>query len=199
MRQQLAVFGRSAALLLALTMAVTSPVSAQDKTPAPEPTRQEGTTMVDTQAKAPDTTAETFQDWMVRCVMGQDGTKLCEMTQELNDAKSSQRVLAIGIKPTAAADGSADTTIVAPLGLKLAPGILLKIDEADPVNLPFDVCLPAGCIVRAQMDATLISALSEAKSIGVDMTAPDGKILGVRLSPTGFADAWKRLEEIAAK
>ena len=153
--------------------------------------------MADTQPKAPDTTAETFQDWMVRCITGQDGTKLCEMTQELNDAKSGQRVLAIGIKPSAAADGSADATIVAPLGLKIAPGISLKIDEAAPINLPFDICLPAGCIVRAQMDAAQISALSAAKAIAVDMTAPDGTTLGVKLSPTGFADAWKRLGEIA--
>lgn len=152
--------------------------------------------MADTQAKVPDVTAETFQDWVVRCVLGQDGTKLCEMTQELNDAKNGQRVLAIGIKPTAAADGRADATIVAPLGLKLAPGISMKVDEAAPVNLPFDTCLPAGCIVRTQMDAAQISALSTAKTIAIDMTAPDGTTLGVKLSPTGFADAWKRLGEI---
>lgn len=197
MTQQTTIFARAAGIMLAMAMA--APVWSQGTDPASEAAQQENATMADTQAKTPDTTAETFQDWVVRCIRDQDGNKLCEMTQELNDAKTGQRVLAIGIKPTAAADSSAEATIVAPLGLKLAPGILLKIDEAEPINLPFDVCLPAGCIVRAQMDATQISAFSEAKSIGVDMTAPDGKILGVRLSPTGFADAWKRLEEIAAK
>jgi len=155
-----------------------------------------------------DVTTETFQDWIVRCARAPDPTPeaeaganadgpktVCEMTQELKDTASGKRVLAIGIQRTDS--GEAAMTIVAPLGVKLSAGLLLKGDKDLSIATSFNICLPDGCIVRQSLDSAAITGLSATTSLTASMAVPDGDAFNVNLSPKGFADAWNRLQKIS--
>ena len=155
--------------------------------------------LVDAQTTSPDSTTEKFGDWFVRCQSsGAEGEvrKICEMTQELNDTKSGRRVLAIGITAQPDESGTASgglATIVAPLGLNLSGGLTLEGPEGLSISMPFDTCLPAGCIIRHMLSIDELKSISAGDSLTVTMLSQDSKNLQVRLSTNGFSNAWERL------
>lgn len=141
-----------------------------------------------------DTTTEPHQDWVLRCGSPM-GTRLCEVTQEMNDRQSGKRVMAVGLRRDGAGNGAA-MTIVAPLGIRLSSGIKLAA-EGGPggplsLTLPFATCLPNGCIVQQSLSAAQVAAMAGSTALTAAFQTPDQKTLTVNLSPKGLGEAWSK-------
>jgi invasion protein IalB len=145
--------------------------------------------------------AETFGNWTVGCQQqpvqasrASDATgPSCQMSQELRNADNGQRVLAMAL-PAVAAPSGANALIVAPFGLKLDAGIAIEVDGDALVVVPFQTCLPVGCLAQLSLDETQLERLGRGRTATVTMTVVDGgEPLRLDISLDGFAEAYERL------
>lgn len=136
---------------------------------------------------------EVHGDWVVNCALageGQQARKVCAMSQDQQDGKSGQRVIAIELRPLP--DASA-ATLILPFGLDLASGAALQIDDqAQGQPLPFRTCLPAGCVVSSTVDAKMMTSLRNGTALKVHVKADGGKETIFSISLKGFGGAFDR-------
>lgn len=145
----------------------------------------------------PDSTTETYGDWMVRCVPpapvaseGAPAGPTCLALQEQRDSQTNQLVMQMSLQ----SEGEAQRlTIIAPFGLKLDKGLVLLDGDREILRLAFLTCLPDGCVATDLMDPAKIAALTAAESLTVAMQASGGQPLQVVLSPQGLQAAVTRL------
>jgi len=174
-----------AASALLITTALCGPVQAQEAT-----------------SEAPTSLTETYRDWVVRCVTqpaleGQTAAaRICEMTQELRQQDSGQRILALSVIQSADDADTASLTIVSPFGLLLSAGIQIEVSEAALLDIGFRTCLPAGCIALSDLTADQISALAAGETATVGLTDTNGQSLRLDVSLAGFTAAWNRLKKL---
>jgi invasion protein IalB len=96
-----------------------------------------------------------------------------------------------------AADGTdVAITVIAPFGLSLSQPITIDLAETRLLNVPFQTCMPSGCIATATADATAMERLLAGTDAVVDMTAINGQTLRLQLPLAGFAAAWSRLLDL---
>lgn len=139
---------------------------------------------------------ETYSNWTVTCLVQAQGdvkNVACSMSQQQVD-ENKQRALAVELSP--AGDG-VNGIMMLPFGLNLAAGSVLQIDEtkADKAR-PFSTCLPAGCIIPVNFDASKADALGKGKNLSVLAQAIGGNDIKLNVPLDGFADALKRTREL---
>jgi len=152
-----------------------------------------------TSMQGPTTLSETYDAWTVQCVnqvQGERTLRSCQMSQELLQQETRQRVLLFAISKEAEATPKA--TLVLPFGLLLAEGIRIQVGESEVVRGAFRTCFPAGCVVELEMSDDVIGQLQGAESVSVLMTANTGQPVKTDVSLKGFASAYRRLVELAA-
>lgn len=145
------------------------------------------------QEEGPDTLTERYRDWVVRCVGAGAVGRSCEMTQELRQRDSGQRVLALAVQR---GEGDAgQITAIGPFGVRLAEGLALAEPEGGAVlaELPFVTCMPDGCIAARTIDAPLLEALRAGTAIEARLVAMSSETVRLSLSLMGFTAAWERL------
>jgi len=136
---------------------------------------------------------ETHGDWVVTCsvqtVNGKNG-KACALSQQLTDAKTGQRILAIELRP---ANANAEGTLALPFGLVLSKGAALQID-AGAVGVPihFRTCLPVGCIVPIAFDSKTVAVLRNGTTVKIKTIRDGGGEMQLSVSLKGFAGALDR-------
>lgn len=136
---------------------------------------------------------ETHGDWTVVCT-ATEGAARCAISQTQVNGESRQRVLTVEL--TAAGDGNAASgVLILPFGLRLDEGIVLAIDEAQPLqSLRFSTCLPAGCLVPLAFDQDAVSALSAGTTLAVRAKANDtNQDVALSISLRGFTSALARI------
>jgi invasion protein IalB len=150
-------------------------------------------------ASQPDQMTEVWNDWTVQCQTLRAETdaapvRLCEMVQDLRAPEGGQRVLGLSLRPQDP-EGSALLSLVVPFGLNLRDVIGLSVDGANVVALPFDTCLPQGCLASAPLDPSALEALKRGASAVVSLPTRGQAPLALTVSLTGFTAAWTRLGE----
>jgi invasion protein IalB len=173
------------ATVLLMTTALSGPLQAQEAN-----------------AEAPTSLTETYRDWVVRCatappVEGQTASvRICEMTQELRQQDSGQRVLALSVIQAADSTDTASLTLVSPFGLLLSAGIQIEVTEAPLLDMAFRTCLPAGCIALSDLTADQIKVLAAGETATVVLTDTNDQTLRLDVSLAGFTAAWNRLKDL---
>ncbi len=142
--------------------------------------------------------SETHGDWTVNCQVVQTA-KICRFShQQVDRSNANQRLLAVELN--ALTDKTASGTIALPLGLALAKGISLSIDDnaVDGV-LPFSTCLVVGCLAPVAFDASLVERLKAGVTLKIGATAADsGQQLNFSVPLQGFTSALSRTAALAA-
>lgn len=141
---------------------------------------------------------ETHGDWVVNCaVVGEadQASKVCTLSQEQQDSKSGQRIIAVELRPSAKANAA---TLVLPFGLDLAAGAALQIDDgAVGEPLPFRTCLAGGCLVSANIDPKMLASLRDGTALKAHVKADGGKEMMFSISLKGFGGAFDRTVDLA--
>jgi invasion protein IalB len=105
------------------------------------------------QARSPQRTTATYDDWVVRCeILG--AAKTCEMAQATQVQGQSQPITQIAIGQQSK---SAPMKIVfeVPINVWLPAGVKLVLDEKDPaIATVYSRCLPTGCLADTDIMAT---------------------------------------------
>ena len=136
---------------------------------------------------------EAHDDWTVRCQVANNLVK-CAVQQEQVSGQNKQRVLAVEILR---GEGALTGTLVLPFGLQLSKGAVLKVDDAltSPV-LPFQTCLPAGCLVPLAIGAQWESAMRAGTALAVTAEAVSGQPAKFSISLKGLASALDRIVDL---
>ena len=140
--------------------------------------------------------SETFGRWVVTC--GSDNVKkFCTVMQAKDDTRTGQRVFAIELRTSKS--GSAEGTILMPLGLKLENGVVLRLDDKDVAQgLHFSTCMAQGCLVPVTFPSASIDAMSHATALTVGaLSINNDQSVTFSVVLDGFAAALTRAAQIA--
>lgn len=139
------------------------------------------------------TLREGHGDWIVSCDIATQNDvsrKVCGLSQVQTNSQSHQRVLAMELQPK---DSVVEGTLVLPFGLDLSKGVTLQVDDGTVLaSLPFQTCLPAGCLVKLNFDAMSVAALRRGNSLKVKIVPVGGQEMTLSVSLKGFPDALAR-------
>lgn len=141
-------------------------------------------------AQAAGKDGETFQDWRVRCAEDPQNVAAggCFIFQSVINNETQQPVMqiAIGFLP----DNEAPAVVITlPLGVRVAPGVLLQIDENEAIKLPFERCLPEGCKVQFRLDEKNIAAFKAGVNGKIAFQNGGGRNMTLPFSLKGFTKA----------
>lgn len=141
------------------------------------------------QSTPPNITTEQFQDWQVECP--DDGGR-CAMSQLINNADGSQPLMrAVMIYPEQI-DGPAITFLL-PLGVRLAPGLRLNVDNGEAIAFPYQACVEQGCRADMPLEPGMLQRLRSGGKATLSFIDPAGQQRDLDISLTGFTAASKRI------
>ncbi len=146
----------------------------------------------------PNQLSETYRDWIVTCSTAAPGPqgdgpqRICEMSQELFQQQTGQRVLSISLRSTQSGN-DARTAFVVPFGLDVRDDIRISIGEHMLSEIAFETCLPLGCIAGGQIGEPEIEILRSEESAIISLPMLSDGTLDVTFSLIGFSAAWGRL------
>lgn len=148
--------------------------------------------------EGPSSFSETYGDWVVSCQQAQTGL-FCEMSQELRQQETNQRVLRAGLVATEG--GQTIGTFIVPFGLSIADGAAMLVDEDRPIgSMGFRTCIPAGCVLRTSFGEDALTTLEAGAQLQIILQRLDGaEALSISLSLTGFTAALGRLQGLAER
>jgi invasion protein IalB len=132
--------------------------------------------------------------WITKCIsQSRTSPIVCSMEETLVLRDSGQAVtsVAVWIKP--------DTrepmiTIRVPIGVYLAAGLAIRIDNGKPWSLPIETCDTQGCAAQMQISSELLAALKGGKQFSITFQNAVKKDLVVRLVLNGFTEAFQKIQ-----
>jgi invasion protein IalB len=150
--------------------------------------------------------AEVFNDWELRCITAaEEGQpERCEMFQLLLDEQDNPvAVFRLSVPLVETEDVVAAAIIVTPLETLLTPGIRVRIDDSEPVGIPFTLCEETGCLARIPLSQENVEAFKAGGDTLLDIFALARSDLGeiggvpVALSASlrGFTAAYDAMQE----
>ncbi len=129
---------------------------------------------------------DTFTDWTMRCEKPEDSLEeRCHIFQNAKDEANGQDIahMAVGYMPQIE---EPLMIIMLPLGVFLPSGIELRIDNQEPIRLPFEVCFPVGCRAGAPMKEPLMGAFKNGLALTLKVQDVEGRAAEIPLSLKGF-------------
>ena len=134
--------------------------------------------------------------WEIRCSAQQ--ADACAMVQTGNNAEG-QPVLRVLLKKTPGLQSpqgqpvAAVLEVIAPIGVLLPPGILIKIDGRELGRAGFQVCNPQACLVAEPVQEDFVSQMKKGNSATMTLTGPNGQSTDIAISLSGFTKAYNGL------
>lgn len=136
---------------------------------------------------------EAHGDWLVRCT-GEDGVATaCEAFRSLFLTENEQRILHIAVGHGTEED-EAVAIIIAPLGVLLPEGMVVRIDDGWPAEFDYQSCGTDGCRVRAPLDAGMLDAMRSGSELRVVVAELTGRRVAIPVSLNGFTEAFEAAE-----
>jgi len=118
--------------------------------------------------------AEVFTDWELRCIAAaEEGQpERCEMFQLLlDDQDNPVSVFRISVPLVETEDQIAAAVLVTPLETLLAPGLRIRVDDSEPVGVPFTLCEASGCIARIPLTEENVEVFKAGGDVFLDIFA----------------------------
>ncbi|WP_246362445.1 MULTISPECIES: invasion associated locus B family protein [Halomonadaceae] len=143
-------------------------------------------------ASGNDVTTESFQDWEVRCQRNAEGPTPCAMSQLVTQPDSNQPLMQVILDYPPQIDDPVMSFFV-PLGVHLAPGLQLVVDNGEPIQFPYQVCQEQGCRADAPIEPAMLQQLRSGNTATLSMISPRGERMDVDISLIGFTDASTRI------
>jgi invasion protein IalB len=196
--------GKTAALSLAVVAASASLALAQQpkkpapKKPAPAPVQQAQPAEPAQQAAPAPQQGEQQQQqvqliyspWTKFCLTGNEagGKKVCFTGKDARIESGMLVASAVLIEPEGQPKKVFRVTV--PLGMALANGTRVLIDQNQPLTAPFAFCVPAGCMADYDITPETVASLKKGKGLYIQAIKVDGQPLTVPLPLGDFAKAY---------
>lgn len=128
--------------------------------------------------------------WAKNCVKNPAGGDICFVEQFA--ITNPQRTMLLHVRVGyLGAEGKPRMVIVTPLGVQLAPGVRLTLDEGEPLLLPYDSCQPSGCLVIADLNQEALQHFIAGTTLTVRYIGGDKGKLDIPIQLKGLGEALK--------
>jgi invasion protein IalB len=192
---------KTAALTVALAVASGSFALAQQpkKPPAKKPAPAQAQQAQPAQAAPPQAQQQPQQQqvqliyspWTKFCLNGNEAggnKKVCFTGKDARIESGMLVASAVLIEPEGQPKKIFRITV--PLGMALANGTRVLIDQNQPLTAPFAFCVPAGCMADYDITPETVANLKKAKGLYIQAIKVDGQPLTVPLPLGDFAKAY---------
>ena len=134
--------------------------------------------------------------WNTQCVAPDSASPLaCTVEQRIILKDSGQQIARFAVQMSGPADKRVSGYLVQlPLGLSLRNGILLKVDENEPVKLDLQTCEASGCYGGDTLKPEFLESLSSGKILTVTFANLQQKEIGVQIDLAGFSAAFAKIK-----
>jgi len=141
------------------------------------------------------TVKSVHNDWQIRCetAPGAPGEQ-CALVQSVTAEDRPNVGLTVIVLRTADQKNWI-LRVFAPLGVLLAKGIGLTVDQNYIGSANFERCLQNGCVSNVQLDEKLITQMRQGKTARFDVYQTPEEGIGLPLSLSGFSVGFERLEK----
>ncbi|QPC88466.1 invasion associated locus B family protein [Mesorhizobium sp. NBSH29] len=131
--------------------------------------------------------------WIINCASGANTTNLeCQMSQNLTEQKTGQRVLTVTLRKQPKEDGY--TMLLAlPHGLYIPAGASYQIDASDKKPAPVQTSDQNGAYAAVVLDAAGLKALKAGTTLNIGMESTARQPITIPVSLTGFSAAVDKL------
>ena len=178
----------AAAGILALAL-VASPSWAQQPKPAPKKQAPAAAPAAPQQPAAADQPQLMYSPWMKICGNGPDtgGKQVCVITKD-GRLENGQPVAIVQL--FAPEGGAKILRVTVPLGMQLAHGTRMIIDQEQPVQEPYKICFPVGCMSDYPVTDDTINKMKKGQMLTVQAINMQGTPISLPLPLTDFAKAY---------
>ena len=137
----------------------------------------------------------TMDTWQVTCSYDKDNRKLgcnavLRVTQPGTPATDKEPARAARVfmvwALSKANDGSVYSSFQTLTGVRVQPGLQLKLDSAMPRTIPFDSCGTASCVAIAAMDPEFLKQARGVSQIQATVQSVDGRAYTATFAPKGL-------------
>ena len=136
---------------------------------------------------------QTFKAWQVRCQKPAEAEQEnCHIFQNLVLREGGGRVLHIAVGYFGKKRGPV-AILTLPLGVSLVPGVVLGVDQTEPVVFPFRRCDSKGCRARLVLDDKLLAAFKAGNRAQVTFHDGARREITVPVSLQGFTAGFSAL------
>lgn len=138
--------------------------------------------------------AERGNPWVVNCSTGTTGTTLeCQVSQNLTEAKTGQRVLTVTVRRQN--DSAALAMILAlPHGLYLPAGASYQIDAGQKATVAIQTSDQNGAYAALPLSTELLAAMKTGTNLNIGMETATRKPITIPVTLAGFTAAIDKLE-----
>lgn len=190
--------GLAAGGLAGSALAQGTPPAGQSQPPAAQENPPAAGPDIAPQPDKPDVTRH--GDWFVGCqdVKVDGGTiRACEMQQVLEETKSGQAFIRISLIYPRGRNQPL-MRIFTPLGVLLQKGMIMQIDQRDPITMPFTICIakPPACVVEGVLQDNMVEAMKRGNGGTLKLTFGQNQEVNAPFSLSGFT---KSINEISRK
>ena len=186
-------WGRALAASLtaaALTAVAWSPVAAQPKKPAAKPAAPAAQPAPQTApGQAQGEPQLMYSPWMKVCGKGPDtnGKQVCVVTKD----GRLENGMPVAIVQLFEPEGEPKVLrVTVPLGMQLQHGTRVLIDQNQPMQAPYKICFPVGCMSDYPASDDLINKMKKGQQITVQAINLQGTAISLPLPLTDFAKAF---------
>ncbi|RUX17006.1 MAG: invasion associated locus B family protein [Mesorhizobium sp.] len=145
-------------------------------------------------AKPAETKPPEANPWAVNCSSGSTGTELqCQVSQNLTEAKTGQRVLTVTVRRQQGAAGFA-MLLALPHGLFLPSGTSYQIDSGKKATVAIQTSDQNGAYAAVPLAPELIKAMRSGTTLNIGMESVTRKPVTIPVSLKGFGAAIDKLE-----
>ncbi len=159
--------------------------------PAPAPAGPQGQAAQNAGPTIVQLKAEPAQpDWTKIC--GKDPNNNIEICYTTRDFVSDQGqpVLAVAVYEVKSQPPQRFMRFLMPLSLLIQPGIRFAIDQGQPVQGRYTLCLPNGCFAEAQVKDDVTNAFKKGTTLNISAQNPTGRELTCAVPAAGFAKSF---------
>jgi invasion protein IalB len=134
-----------------------------------------------------------FQDWRAVCELRGNQRTNCKLMAQVARARGGPLLSLSVDDPT---PGSS-LQVMVPQGVMLDPGLGFSVGDGALRVLPYETCVPAGCMVLVPLDRNMLQALKSSNEGNVIVVPGNGPPVTIQFSLKGFAEGIAYLEQTA--
>ncbi len=140
-----------------------------------------------------------YDDWRVTCPSAQVAQGVCELSSDILDAGTQAPLARVTITKDTRDGGKPVIGFVLPYGVALQANMGLTIGK-DPIKvLNFRTCNSVGCVVLADFDDKMSSALKENQEARIAFVMADGRQAAAPVSFKGYNTAMSSYKALDAR
>ncbi|WP_181168064.1 invasion associated locus B family protein [Mesorhizobium sp. B2-4-19] len=134
--------------------------------------------------------------WAVNCSSGSATNELqCQVSQNLTEAKTGQRVLTVTVRRDNA-NGSFAMLLALPHGLFLPSGASYQVDQGQKVVIAIQTSDQNGAYAATPLSPELLKTMKSGTNLNISMESVTRKPVTIPVSLAGFTTAIAKLESI---